>query len=94
MQAACDEQYPGQVTIAYPTDPNNSYSWVCLVPVAGVYTDPGTGTTVDSVTGANGDATLITNSSSTYLAIDNNGASATVVSKNVSTWRKRRRCQN
>ena len=32
VQSDCLEQHPGQVTIAYPQDPDNSYSWVCLAP--------------------------------------------------------------
>jgi hypothetical protein len=78
MQAACYQQFPGQVTIAYPQDPNNCYSWVCLDPTAGTYTDPSTATTVVSVTDPNGDATLITNSTSMYLTVDADGNSATV----------------
>src|ERR1700733_15338360 len=27
IQDACDAEYAGQATIAYPEDPNNSYSW-------------------------------------------------------------------
>src|ERR1700722_7245634 len=34
IQDACDAQYSGQATIAYPQDPNNSYSWVCITPAA------------------------------------------------------------
>ena len=79
MQAACNEQYPGQVTVAYPQDPNNSYSWVCLAPTNGTYSDPATDTTVTSLSTSDGDATLITNPESTYLADDDDGASATVV---------------
>jgi hypothetical protein len=79
LQAACDYQYPGQVTIAYPQDPDNSYSYVCLAPVTGSYTDSATGTTVTSVTAADGDATLITSPDSSYLAVDDDGNSATVV---------------
>ena len=82
MQAACDWQYPGHVTIAYPQDPNNSYSWVCLAPTGGLYTNAGTDTTVASTTSANGDATLITNPDSSYLAVDDSGNSATVVLDN------------
>jgi hypothetical protein len=79
MQAACHEQYPGQVTIAYPQDPNNSYSWICLAPANGTYTNSATGTTVHSVVTSSGGATLVTNSGSSYLAVDDNGSSATVV---------------
>jgi len=79
MQAACNEQYPGQVTVAYPQDPNNSYSWVCLAPTNGTYSDPATDTTVTSLNASDGDATLIINPDSTYLAVDDDGASATVV---------------
>jgi hypothetical protein len=79
LQAACDYQYPAQVTIAYPQDPDNSYSYVCLAPVTGSYTDSATGTTVTSVTAADGDATLITSPDSSYLAVDDDGNSATVV---------------
>lgn len=79
MQAACAYEYPGEGTIAYPQDPDNSYSWVCLAPASGSYTNPATGTTVDSLTAPNGDATLITNSDSSYLAVNDNGSSATVV---------------
>jgi len=79
LQAACNAQYPGQVTLAYPQDPNNSYSWICLAPVSGSYTDAATHTTVDSVTTPTGDATLITSPGNSYLAVDDNGDSATVV---------------
>ena len=79
MQAACAYQYPGQGTIAYPQDPDNSYSWVCLAPASGSYTGPATDTTVDSLTAPDGDATLITNPASSYLAVNDDGSSATVV---------------
>jgi hypothetical protein len=76
MQSACNQQYPGQVTIAYPQDTNNAYSWICLAPAAGTYSNPGTGTTVATVTAANGAATLITTPGNSYLAVDDNGSSA------------------
>jgi hypothetical protein len=79
MQAACYEQYPGQVAIAYPQDPNNSYSWICITPSAGSYTDPTTGATVDTVITATSAATIITDSSSTYVTVDDNGNISTVV---------------
>jgi hypothetical protein len=79
MQAACNWQYRGQVTVAYPQDPNNSWSWVCLAPASGSYTDSATGVTVLSLTTATGDATLIISPGSNYLAVDDNGNSATVV---------------
>jgi hypothetical protein len=66
-------------TRADPQDPNNSYSWICLAPVGGSYTGAATGATVDSVTTATGDATLITSPGSSYLAVDDDGDSATVV---------------
>lgn len=78
VQSDCLEQHPGQVTIAYPQDPDNSYSWVCLAPAAGSYTNPATDTTVISLTSSNGDATLIINPASSYLTVDDNGSSATV----------------
>ena len=79
IQDACTAEYPGQATIAYPQDPNNSYSWVCIVPTAGTYTDPTTGTTVNSILTPNSAATLITAQGSEYLAVNNNGNAASAI---------------
>ena len=40
MQNACFAMYPAQVTIAYPQDVNNAYSWVCIAPSTGTFTTP------------------------------------------------------
>lgn len=79
LQAACIWEYPGNIAIAYPQDPDNSYSWICITPASGSYTDGATHTTVTSVKTSNSDATLITNPDSSFLTVDDNGASATVV---------------
>jgi hypothetical protein len=76
MQAACLEQYPGQVTTAYAQDPNNSYSWVCITPIAGTFFDPTTDTTVDSITTPNSAAMLVTAPGSEYLTLNDNGNTA------------------
>ncbi len=79
MQDACIAQYPGQVTVAYPQDPNNSYSWVCIAPATGTYTDPTTGATVDSITTPTSDMTMITLPGSAYLEVVDNGNSADAI---------------
>jgi len=78
LQGACLYQYPGQVTIAYPQDPDNAYSWVCIAPTTGSTTDPSTDTTVDTVTTTTGAATLITTPASDYVAVNDNGDAATL----------------
>jgi hypothetical protein len=70
---------PGQVTIAFPQDPDNAFSWVCIAPATGSFTDPTTNTTVTTVTANNGGATLIISPTSDYLTVDLSGNGATVV---------------
>lgn len=79
MQSACVFQYPGQVTIAYPQDVNDAFSWVCIAPTSGTFTDPITGTTVTTVITANGAVTLITSPTGASVTFDYNGLSGTVV---------------
>jgi hypothetical protein len=79
MQAACVFQYPGQVTIAYPQDVNDGFSWVCIAPTTGSFTDPTTGTTVTTLITANGAVTLITSPTGASVTFDYNGSSGTVV---------------
>ena len=79
MQAACLYQYPGQVTIAYPQDVNNGFSWVCIAPTTGSFTDPTTNTTVTTVITANGAVTLITSPTSASVTFSYNGSVGTVV---------------
>jgi hypothetical protein len=79
MQAACLFQYPGQVTIAYPQDVNDAFSWVCIAPASGSFTDPTTGTTVTTLITANGAVTLITSLTGAAVTFDYNGTSGTVV---------------
>ena len=57
MQNACFSMYPAQVTIAYPQDVNNAYSWVCIAPSTGTYTDPDA--TTYSLEATNGSVVLI-----------------------------------
>ena len=79
MQAACVFQYPGQVTIAYPQDVNDGFSWVCIAPVSGSVTDPTTGTTVTTLITVNGAVTLITSPTGASVTFDYNGTIGTVV---------------
>jgi len=78
MQSACIAQYPGQVTIAFPQDVNDAYSWVCIVPAAGHFTDPGSNTTVDTVTTPNSGATLIVSPTGSFVTFDQNGTGGSV----------------
>ena len=57
MQNACFSMYPAQVTIAYPQDVNNAYSWVCIAPSTGTYTSPDA--TTYSLEATNGSVVLI-----------------------------------
>jgi hypothetical protein len=74
MQNACLYQYPSQVTIAYPTDVNNAYSWNCIAPVTGTFTNPNA--TTYSLQASNGSVVLIVGSDgSVYLAVATSGGS-------------------
>jgi hypothetical protein len=79
MQNACFAQYPAQVTIAYPQDVNNAYSWVCIAPSTGTFTNPGA--TTYSLQATNGSVVLIVGSDgSVYLGVaTSGGADGTVV---------------
>jgi hypothetical protein len=72
MQNACLAQYPAQVTIAYPQDVNNAYSWVCIAPSSGTYTNPNS--TTYSLDAPGGSVVLIVGSDgSVYLAVATSG---------------------
>jgi hypothetical protein len=72
MQNACLAMYSPQVTIAYPQDVNNAYSWVCIAAATGTYTEPGG--TAYSLQASNGSVVLIVGSDgSVYLGVATSG---------------------
>jgi hypothetical protein len=74
IQNACFSMYSSQVTIAYPTDVNNAYSWVCIAAATGTYTDPNA--TTYSLQASNGSVVLIVGSDgSVYLGVATSGGS-------------------
>ena len=79
MQNACFSMYPAQVTIAYPQDVNNAYSWVCIAPSTGTYTDPDA--TTYSLEATNGSVVLIvgTDGSVDLAVATTGGTDGTVV---------------
>ena len=78
MQNACLAMYPAQVTIAYPQDVNNAYSWVCIAPSTGTFTNPDA--TTYSLEATNGSVVLIVGSDgSVDLAVATTGGSGGTV---------------
>ncbi len=83
MQAACAAQYPGIVTIAYPQDVNDAYTWVCISPTTGhttngtstVYTYPDPTGAIVVITSPDGSASLNYDSTTTNgtIQIDSGG---------------------
>ena len=67
------------MTIAYPQDVNNAYSWVCIAPTTGTFTNPNA--TTYSLEAANGSVVLIvgTDGSVDLAVATTGGVDGTVV---------------